>query len=421
MVAVLGYSKAEIRQAVKDMYTLVAEKPDSPLHFPIGSEAAILAGYDTGRIADIPVEALESFAGVGCPFRADIIRTGQTVLDIGSGSGTDVLIAAAMVGETGKVWALDLTPAMHIKLQRILDQNKVSNVETIDGDAEKIPLPDSSVDIVSSNGVLNLVADKRRAIGEIFRVLKPGGQVQIADIVIASPVTPDCEDDPKLWAECVVGATVDDTYLTMFRDAGFEQLEVLRDYDYFAHSPSTETMEVAKQFGAHAVELRMRRRQRAPAKIIQFAKRLDPRRVIRGIQRRGLWGTVSLGMAAITCYGTLALVGIMSAMGVSMAVDENIWAGSIILFAVVACAVIALGLRKHRSARPLIVGLAGTGVLIYTMYIDYSVITEIIGFTILGIATYLDFDLRRWSRLPDGRKSAIHRQRNRPVSHEVTD
>ena len=164
----------------------------------------------------------------------------------------------------------------------------------------------------------------------------------------------------------------------------------------------------------------MRRRQKAPAKIIQLAKRVDPRRLVKGIQRRGLWGTVSLGMAAITCYGTLALVSIMSAMGVSMAVNENIWAGSIILFAVMACAVIATGLRKHRSAKPLIVALAGTGVLIYPMYVNYSDVTEIVGFIILAMATYLDFDLRRWSRLPDGRKSGFRRHRARQFNKGAT-
>ena len=158
-------------------------------------------------------------------------------------------------------------------------------------------------------------------------------------------------------------------------------------------------MKVSKQFDADAAEPRTR--EKAPARIVQPGKRLDPRRVIKGIQRRGLWGTVSLGMAAITCYGTLALVAIMSAMGVSMVVNESIWAGSIIMFAVIACAVVALGMRKHRSAKPLILALAGTGILIYTMYVDYSTVTEMIGFTILAIATYLDFDLRRWSRLPE--------------------
>ena len=214
MVAVLGFSKEEIRGAVKDMYTVVADEPDTPLHFPIGKQACLLAGYDEALVGELPAAALESFAGVGCPFQADIIRPGHHVLDVGSGAGTDVIVASKLVGDTGKVYALDLTPAMRTKLQNTLDQNGIGNVEIVAGDAEQIPLPDASVDIVTSNGVLNLVPDKRRAIGEIFRVLKPGGQVQIADIVIANPVTPDCEDDPKLWAECVVGATVDEVGFT---------------------------------------------------------------------------------------------------------------------------------------------------------------------------------------------------------------
>ena len=354
MVAVLGFSKEEIREAVKDMYTVVADKPQTPLHFPIGRDACLLAGYDPVVVDELPDAALESFAGVGCPFSADIVRPGHHVLDIGSGAGTDVIVASKLVGDSGKVYALDLTPAMRDKLQSTLEQNDITNVEIVAGDAEQIPLPNASVDIVTSNGVLNLVPDKRRAIGEIFRVLKPGGQVQIADIVIASPVTPDCEDDPKLWAECVVGATVDESYLNMFRDAGFDEVEILRDYDYFAHSPSEETKEVASQFGAHAFELRMLRREKAPAKVVQWAKRMDPRRLIADIQRRGLWGTVSLLLAALTCYGTLALVGVLSAMGVGLAVNESLWAGGIILFAILATVIVALGMRKHGSFKPLI-------------------------------------------------------------------
>jgi arsenite methyltransferase len=410
MVAVLGFSKEEIREAVKDMYTVVADKPETPLHFPIGREACLLAGYSEQQIDGLPASTLESFAGVGCPFRANIIKAGQTVLDIGSGSGTDVLIASQLVGDSGKVWALDLTPAMRNKLQITLDQNQITNVEIIAGDAESIPLPDTSVDVVSSNGVLNLVPDKRRAIGEIFRVLNPGGQVQIADIVIANPVTPDCEDDPKLWAECVVGATVDESYLNMFRDAGFDQVEVLRDYDYFAHSPSEETKEVASQFGAHAFELRMLRKEKAPAKIIQWACRLDPRRLLKNIQRRGLWGSLSLLIAAITCYGTLALVGLMSAFGVSMAVNEGLWAGSIIAFALMATAVIALGMRKHHSIKPVLISLVGSGVLIYTMYLNYNMVTEFIGFLILALATWFDYDLRRWARVKGGKTTGQRRR-----------
>ncbi len=412
MVAVLGYSKEEIRQAVKDMYTIVATKPTAPLHFPIGREAAKLAGYSEDQISDLPDESLESFAGVGCPFRANVVKPGQTVVDIGSGSGTDVLLAAKLVGSSGKVIAVDLTPAMREKLQRTLKKHNITNVEIMEGDAENIPLPNEIADVVTSNGVLNLVADKRKAISEIFRIVKPNGHVQIADIVIASPVTPDCEDDPKLWAECVVGATVDESYLEMFRDAGFENLEVLRDYDYFAHSPSEDTKEVAKQFGAHAFELRMTRSVVAPVKMFQIAKRLDPRRVIRNIQRRGLWGTTSLVMAVIACYGTLALAAVMGMLGISMAVNEGIWAGAIILFAILACGVIALGMRKHHSPKPVIVAIIGTAILVYTMYINYQIVTEIAGFIVLSIATWLDFDLRRWAKVPGGKKAGSRNQRN---------
>ena len=404
MVAVLGFSKEEIRAAVKDMYTVVADKPDLPQHFPIGRTACLLAGYDEVRIASLPAAVLESFAGVGNPHRADVVKPGMTVLDVGSGSGTDVLIAAQQVGESGKVYALDITAAMREKLERTLADADINNVEIVAGDAESIPLPDASVDVVTSNGVLNLVPDKRRAIGEIFRVLKADGFVQIADIVIASPVTPDCEDDPKLWAECVVGATVDESYLNMFRDAGFEDVEVLRDYDYFAHSPSPETKEVAGQFGAHAYELRMRRPAEAPAKILQWARRIDPRRGLRDIQRRGLWGTVSLALAMGTCYGTLALVALMSALGISLAVDVTLWAGGIVLFALVATGVIALGWRKHRTWLPLALAAVGSALLIYSMYVSYHVVVEAAGFGLLAIATWLDYDRRRWARVKSGQK-----------------
>ena len=397
MVAVLGFSKQEILAAVTDMYTLVAEKPRSPLHFPVGADACRLAGYSDDQIEQLPPSALESFAGVGCPFRADVIRPGHRVLDVGSGAGTDAIIAASMVGETGRVFALDLTPAMRRKLQATLSMVAIDNVEILAGNAENIPLPDASVDVVTSNGVLNLVPDKRAAIAEIFRVLKPGGRVQLADIVIASPVTPDCEDDPQLWAECVVGATVDQRYLEMFRDAGFEDVEVLRDYDYFAHSPSQDTREVAEQFGAHAFELRMRRGEHKPSKLAQWAKRLDPRRILRDIRLRGLWGMLSLAMALLACYGTLGLVTLMSALGVGLAVDEGIWAGAILLFAWLASAVIALGIRKHRSFGPLIIGLAASGLLTYTMLLDYRVTLEVTAFVLLALATAYDYRQRRWS------------------------
>ncbi len=420
MVAVLGFSKEQIRAAVKDMYTMVAKNPKAPLHFPVGKEACKLAGYSEEQTAQLPKETLESFAGVGCPFRANVIKPGQTILDVGSGSGTDVLISSKLVGECGKVWALDLTPAMREKLKTTISTNGIENIGILAGDAEDIPLPDESVDVVTSNGVLNLVADKRKAISEIFRVLKPGGQVQIADIVIANPVTPDCEDDPKLWAECVVGATVDESYLNMFRDAGFEDLEILRDYDYFAYSPSKDTQEVAKQFGAHGIELSMRRGEQAPHTLVQWAKRLDPRRTIRNIQRRGLWGTVTFIVALITCYGTLGAIALMSALGVSMALNNDVWAGTIILFATVTTIIIAMGIKKHRSLIPMLIAVVGTCVLIYTMYIQYNFAIEIVGFFLLAIATYTDFDHRRWSNVPGGKRNFLKNDRPKEFPYKTS-
>lgn len=397
MVAVLGYSKAQIQQAVKDMYKLVAQRPDSPLHFPVGREAAVKAGYTEEMLRGLPQSATESFAGVGNPFRANIIKPGMSVLDVGAGSGTDVTIAARLTGETGKVWALDVTPEMRQKLSDMVAREGLSQIESLSGDAESIPLPDNSIDVVTSNGVLNLVPDKRKAIAETFRVLKPGGQIQIADIVIASPVTPDCEDDPKLWAECVVGATVDENYLHMFRDAGFENVEILRDYDYFAHSPSADTREVAKQFGAHALELRMTRGATAPARLVQWAKRADPRRVIADVRRRGLWGFVALTMALLACYGTLALVGIMGMLGASMVLNNGVWAAAILACAALASVVIATGITKHRTMAPLLIALGATGLLTFTMLVDYQVWLEILSFAGLGFATWLDYYRRRWA------------------------
>ena len=421
MVAVLGFSKEQIRAAVQDMYSMVARNPNVPLHFPVGRNACEIAGYTEEQLSRLPVESLESFAGVGYPFAANVIEAGHTVLDVGSGSGTDVLIASNMVGPGGKVYALDLTTAMREKLESILKKQNINNVETLHGDAEAIPLPDESVDVVTSNGVLNLVADKRKAISEIFRVLKPGGSVQIADIVIANPVTPDCEDDPKLWAECVVGATVEENYLEMFKDAGFEQLDVIRDYDYFAYSPSEDTKEVAKQFGAHGIELRMQRGDSAPPLLIQWLKRSDPRRLARNIQQRGLWGTVAFVLAALACYGSLAAVAIMSTLGIRMALNDGIWAGTIVFFSLLTTAIIGLGMRKHKSMAPLLIAFLGILVLCYAMFINYHALTEIVGFILLAAATYIDFDKRRWSKVPGGKdgNTATSRPRDFPFNQSA--
>jgi arsenite methyltransferase len=257
MVAVLGFNKEQILNAVRDMYTDVAREPERVFHFPTGREACLFVGYPQEWLDRLPSTAVESFAGVGFPFRAGVIRAGDCVLDIGSGSGTDVLTASRLVGPMGKVYALDMTPAMLNKLRDNIERSWTENIVVMEGNAEAIPLPDASMDVVTSNGVLNLVPDKPRAFAEIFRVLRPGGSVQIADIVVAKPISENSRANPKLWAECVVGASVEDDYLDLFRAAGFEEVQVLRGFDYFAGSSSADTRRIAGGLGARAIEIRM--------------------------------------------------------------------------------------------------------------------------------------------------------------------
>jgi ubiquinone/menaquinone biosynthesis C-methylase UbiE len=256
MVAITDTNKDSIFKAVSHMYTEVARCPSRTFHFPTGRPACEFVGYPAKELDAIPATAVESFAGVGYPFAVGAIREGDTVLDIGSGSGTDVLIASLWVGPSGRVYGLDMTPAMLEKARSNASTMNAQHVTFIEGNAERIPLPDASVDVVTSNGVLNLVPDKPRAFAEIFRVLKPGGRIQISDIVLGKPIKETSRENPQLWAECIVGAVLDDEYVALFRKAGFSHVEALSHVDYFSRSPEPETREVAEKYGAITVILK---------------------------------------------------------------------------------------------------------------------------------------------------------------------
>jgi SAM-dependent methyltransferase len=247
--------KEFIFKAVEEMYTDVASRPGAVFHFPTGRLACLFVGYPADQLDCLPEEATESFAGVGYPFAAGVIRQGDTVLDVGSGSGTDTLIAARVTGPSGVVYALDMTRAMREKLQRILAAKKIEQVRVIEGNAEHIPLPDASIDVVTSNGVLNLVPDKLAAFGEIARVLKPGGRLQISDIALRVPVSEQSRANPRLWAECVVGAITEDDYVSLLRATGLS-IEVFGEMDYFAGSVNASTRRAAHGLGAHAIVMR---------------------------------------------------------------------------------------------------------------------------------------------------------------------
>lgn len=243
----------KIFEAVSEMYTDVAENPEHPFHFPVGRSACEYIGYPEDQLNAIPPSAVESFAGVGYPFAGGSIREGHHVLDIGSGSGTDVLIASTLTGPEGRVFGLDFTKAMLEKARGNAAKMGASHTEFVEGNAEKIPLPDAAIDVVTSNGVLNLVPDKPRTFSEIFRVLRPGGRFQIADIVLGNPIKESSRENPQLWAECIVGAVLDNEFTELFRRAGFEDLKVIAELDYFAKSADEETREVAAKYGAKSL------------------------------------------------------------------------------------------------------------------------------------------------------------------------
>jgi SAM-dependent methyltransferase len=255
MVAILSDKREFILQAVKDMYSDVALNPEKTFHFPTGRAACLFVGYPETELDAIPATAVESFAGVGYPFGAGVVRKGDVVLDIGSGSGTDVLIASRIVGSAGKVYGLDMTSAMLEKLGTNARKMNAANVVPLRGEAEAIPLDDGAVDVVTSNGVLNLVPDKAKAFAEISRILKPGGRVQIADIVVGRPISEQSRNNPQLWAECIVGAFLEDSYIALIKAAGFAEPTLLRRFDYFSGSANDATRRAAASFEACTIEI----------------------------------------------------------------------------------------------------------------------------------------------------------------------
>ncbi len=191
--------EAVIKGEVLRMYQEVADKPESEFHFYHGREAAEMFGYDPEWLDRAPAGAVASFAGVGNPHARSALRPGETVLDLGSGAGLDGIIASWQVGPTGKVIGVDLNPSMCLKAQAHAAETGTT-LECHEGRMEEIPLPDASVDVIISNGVINLSFRKRRVIREMLRVLVPGGRISITDIVSAKQLSQSIVNDPKLWA-----------------------------------------------------------------------------------------------------------------------------------------------------------------------------------------------------------------------------
>jgi SAM-dependent methyltransferase len=189
---------AVLKEEIKKTYATVSKEPERDFVFPTGRGWAEDLGYPA-ELANVPQAAVESFAGVANPFSLGRLEPGERVLDLGSGAGTDSLVAAQMVGPAGSVTGIDMTPAMLEKARGAAAELGAANVEFVEAEAERLPFPDGSFDVVISNGVIDLIPDKDAVFAEIHRVLAPGGRIQIADVTIQQPVSDEGRRNIDLW------------------------------------------------------------------------------------------------------------------------------------------------------------------------------------------------------------------------------
>ena len=216
---------------VKDMYRHVARGEDSELHFEVGRGVAEPLGYPGELLDAIPSEALASFAGVGYHLDLATLQPGETVLDLGSGSGTDIFCAAVLVGESGRVVGVDITDEQLAKAGRLRDQAGLSQVELVEAHIEELPFEDGSFDAVISNGVINLSPRKDLVFAEAARVLRPGGRLAISDMASGRALKERTRRNVDLWAACIAGAIPRDSYVEAIEAQGL-RVEHIRQNDY---------------------------------------------------------------------------------------------------------------------------------------------------------------------------------------------
>jgi ubiquinone/menaquinone biosynthesis C-methylase UbiE len=226
MSTLVAFDPKELEAKVKAMYRSVAEDPHGEFHFEMGRAMAERLGYAPADLDLIPAEAIESFAGVGYYFHLAELEEGETVVDLGSGSGMDTFVAALKVGSRAKVIGVDMTDEQRTKAERLRDRDGFRNVTYVKGYIEDVPLPDQSADAVISNGVINLAPDKRKVFREAARLLKPGGHLAISDIVTEAQLPESIVCNSTLWAACIGGAARQDDYRGQIEAAGLRVVKV---------------------------------------------------------------------------------------------------------------------------------------------------------------------------------------------------
>ena len=241
---------AELRDHIRAMYRDVAEQPEGDFHFELGRAVAERLGYPAAWLDAVPPEALASFAGVGQMLDLAAIEPGDTVLDLGSGSGTDAFAAAHLTGPSGRVIGIDMTDAQLAKARRLRDGLGLEHVTFVEGLIEAPPVDPGSVDVVISNGVVNLAPDKAAVFRSAARALRPGGRLAIADIVSARELIERTRRNVALWAACIAGAVPQEDYLGAIEAAGL-QVQTVRENAYRFLSPRAQA--AADKYGVTSV------------------------------------------------------------------------------------------------------------------------------------------------------------------------
>jgi len=226
------------RKILDELYTRLAQEPDVNFGWGKGKENARQLGYAEAWLNQLPDSVWESAAAVGNPFSLGFIQTGETVVDIGCGAGADACVAALLVGEEGKVFGFDCTPAMVAKATANASACGLAQMAVQKAEMAALPLPDTSADIVISNGAVNLAADKDAVLREVFRILRPAGRLQIADMVRDPSSTDSSCCEKASWADCVSGTLHPEVFLDTLRSAGFIHTE-LAGFTVYRTSPGT--------------------------------------------------------------------------------------------------------------------------------------------------------------------------------------